>query len=262
MAETQTDYPRQQQFFEVCAAVIKRYHGWTISGDPGDMSKPCLIVGHHGFGTMTDPGVFALFASLGWLDRKLPVTTLMHDLNWKMKMGKAMEEVGGQPASRKTFSDAVARGHHVSVAPGGDYDTGKAWRDRNKVDFFGRSGFARMAMDEGTPIVPIVTAGAATGAFVVTNGAGLMRKLRLNKVPGLKTFPVSVSPPWGHTAGGPPPYLPLPVRMETRVLPQLTPEAGETPERFARRVQDTMQVAMDELVAKRGPVLGYPVKKG
>ena len=123
MAETQTDYPRQQQFFEVCAAVIKRYHGWTISGDPGDMSKPCLIVGHHGFGTMTDPGVFALFASLGWLDRKLPVTTLMHDLNWKMKMGKAMEEVGGQPASRKTFSDAVARGHHVSVAPGGDYDT-------------------------------------------------------------------------------------------------------------------------------------------
>lgn len=45
-----------------------------------------------------------------------------------------------------------------------------------------------------------------------------MRKARLNKIPGLKTFPVSVSLPWGVTAGGPPPYLPVPVRMETRVL--------------------------------------------
>ncbi|MEI2731419.1 MAG: hypothetical protein V9G08_05350 [Dermatophilaceae bacterium] len=259
---TDQDLPKQQEFFEKCAALIRRYHGWTISGDPGDMSEPCLIVSHHGFGTMTDPGVYAVFASLGWIDRKLPVTIMMHDLNWKMKMGKQMEQIGGQPASRQAFSDAVARGHHVSVAPGGDYDTGKAWKDRNTVDFHGRSGFAKMAMAEGTPIVPIVTAGAAEGAFVVTNGAKIARTLRLNKIPGFKTLPISVSVPWGVTVGGPPPYVPLPVRMQSRVLPKMTPEPEESAADYGRRVQDTMQAAMDELVAARGPLLGYPAKRG
>lgn len=258
---TDTTIPKQQEFFEKCATMIRRYHRWSISGDPGDMSSPCLIVSHHGFGTMTDPGVYAVFASLGWIDRKLPVTILMHDLNWKMKMGKQMEQIGGQPASRQAFSDAVARNQHVSVAPGGDYDTGTAWKDRNRVDFHGRSGFAKMAMDEGTPIVPIVTAGAAEGAFVLTNGAGIARRLKLSKIPGFKTLPVSVSLPWGVTVGGPPPYLPVPVRMQTRVLPKMTPLAEETPREYAARVQETMQAAMDELVAQRGPLLGYPARK-
>lgn len=254
------DLPKQQQFFEKCGALIRRYHGWSISGDPGDMSRPCLIVTHHGFGTMTDPGVYAAFATLGWIDRKLPVTIMMHDLNWKMGMGKRMEEIGGMPASRKSFSDAVAQMHHVSVTPGGDYDTATSWRDRNTVSFHGRSGFAAMAMQEHMPIVPFVTAGAAEGAFVLTNGMSIARKLRINRIPGLKTLPVAVSAPWGITVGGPPPYLPMPVRMETKVLPQMTAQEGETPKQFALRVQNAMQREMDMLVKKRGPLLGYPYR--
>lgn len=41
----------------------------------------------------------------------------------------------------------------------------------------------------------------------------------------------------------------------------MTPEPDETPDRYARRVQDTMQAAMDELVSRRGPLLGYPAKR-
>lgn len=261
MAQEPTrEYPGQQKFFEQCATLIRRWHNWTISGDPGDLSSPVLVVSHHGFGTMTDPGVYANFASLGELNTDLPISIMMHDMNWKMGMGKMVDRIGGVPASRDAFANAVAAGHHLSVAPGGDYDTARRWKDRNTITFYGRSGFARLAIQEGTPIVPLVTAGAAEGALVLANGIGAAKKLRLNKIPGMKTMPVSVSVPWGVTVGGPPPYVPLPVRLETRMVPQITPKKGETPEQLAMRVQRAMQEAMDDMVSRRGPLLGYPRK--
>lgn len=39
-------------------------------------------------------------------------------------------------------------------------DAAKSWRDRNGICFAGRTGFARIAIEHGVPIVPVVTAGA------------------------------------------------------------------------------------------------------
>jgi hypothetical protein len=58
--------------------------------------------------------------------------------------GRVAEVLGGRPASREAADAAFAAGHNVLVFPGGDVDAGKSWRDRNRVQFDARCGFARV----------------------------------------------------------------------------------------------------------------------
>jgi hypothetical protein len=52
------------------------------------------------------------------------------------------------------------------------------------------------------------------------------------------------------------PYLPLPTKLQTRVLRPIAAGADEEPEDYADRVQSAMQEAMDEMTANRKPLLG------
>jgi len=119
--------------------------------------------------------------------------------------------------------------------------------------FGGRSGFARLAMEAGVPIVPIVTAGAGNSLLVLSDGQKLAKGLRLDRLVRLKALPVSVSIPWGLNVGlvGLLPYIPLPTKLRTRVLPRMWQEADETREAFAHRVEQAMQTALTELAQEK-----------
>lgn len=52
------------------------------------------------------------------------------------------------------------------------------------------------------------------------------------------------------------PYLPLPTKLSTAVLPAMRAEAGETAEDFALRVERAMQRRLDDLVAHHTPIIG------
>jgi 1-acyl-sn-glycerol-3-phosphate acyltransferase len=144
------------------------------------------------------------------------------------------------------------------VFPGGDVDAAKAWDERNLVKFGGRSGFARLATDAGVPIIPIVTAGAGESLFVISSGERLARAIRLDKVLRVKSAPVSISLPWGLSIGavGMLPYLPLPTKLVTRVLPAMPPAAGEDAADFAVRVETAMQDALTDMTSGRIPLIG------
>ncbi|MSX07815.1 MAG: glycerol acyltransferase, partial [Actinobacteria bacterium] len=163
-----------------------------------------------------------------------------------------------RPAGRQTALDAFAEGSSVLVFPGGDVDALKSWRHRNDIVFSGRTGFARLAIEAGVPVVPVVTAGAGESLLVLSSGKRLARALRLDKVLRLKTLPLSVSIPWGVNLGlvGLLPYLPLPTKLGTTVLAPMRPEADETAEEFAVRVHSAMQAELDELTKDRRPVIG------
>jgi len=64
---------------------------------------------------------------------------------------------------------------------------------------------------------------------------------------------VSVSLPWGLNVGavGLLPYLPLPTKLLTAVLPPMTPNAGETAVEFAGRVEHAMQMRLNALAEQR-----------
>jgi 1-acyl-sn-glycerol-3-phosphate acyltransferase len=172
-------------------------------------------------------------------------------------VGRLIEPLGARPANTQSAQEAFARGEHVAVFPGGDIDAAKAWEDRNLVKFDGRTGFARLAINSGVPIVPIVTAGAGESLFVISSGQRLARALRLDKLLRVKSAPLSVSLPWGIGIGaGMLPYLPLPTKLVTRVLPAMPPTAGEDAATYATRVETAMQAALTTMTANRIPLIG------
>jgi len=142
------------------------------------------------------------------------------------------------------------------VMPGGDVDVWRPYSERYKVKFAGRTGYARLALKAGVPIVPLANAGAHETLRVLTDGAPLARWLRLPKLFRASIFPVSLTIPWGLTIG-PWPHLPPPTRLRYKIGPAILPEGGfcepgEEPSRervaaYDERVRAAMQDLLDQL---------------
>jgi 1-acyl-sn-glycerol-3-phosphate acyltransferase len=127
----------------------------------------------------------------------------------------------------------------------------------------GRSGFVKMAIRAGVPIVPIATVGGADAMPVLIRGDRLSQTLRLDKLLRLKVFPVAVSLPWG-IAPAALPQFPLPAKIRTRLMPAI--ELDHDPQRVDddeyvdakyHEVQSSIQSGMDALARKRAlPLFG------
>ncbi|MGW6622003.1 hypothetical protein ACWF99_12280 [Nocardia sp. NPDC055002] len=165
--------------------------------------------------------------------------------------------MGAEPTTGENVCRALGRGEHVLVF-GGDVDAFKSWGERNRIVFDFRTGFARLAIEAAVPIVPVVTSGAGESLICLSDGRSLARRLRLDKTLRLERLPVTLSLPWGLTVGvaGLLPYIPLPTRIRTAVLPAMRPGPGESAAEFAVRVRQVMQVELDRQTAHRIPLLG------
>jgi 1-acyl-sn-glycerol-3-phosphate acyltransferase len=233
--------------------LVRGYHRLEISGDLTAPEQPVLFVANHGFGGVFDLNVAAVMAALEDMQLDRPVTCLTHQMAWTLGVGRLLEPLGARPAGREVALEAFAAEHHVVVLPGGDLDAFKSFADRNRIVFGGRTGFARLAVEAGVDIVPIVTAGAGESAYVISDGQGLARALRLDKVLRAKAIPISLSLPWGLSVGGAGvlPYLPLPTKLTTAVLPPMRADDGESSADFAARVEAAMQESLTTMAAAR-----------
>lgn len=237
---------------------VRRYHRLQIDAELQTLDGPVLFVANHGFGGVLDLNVMAVVAVLEDLDLDRPVTFLTHQLAWTLGVGPLIEHLGARPASRESAQQAFAEGHHVVVFPGGDLDAAKKFTDRNHIVFGGRSGFAKLAMEQHVPIVPIVTAGAGESLLVLSDGERLARVLRLDKLLRMKALPTSISLPWGLNVGavGMLPYIPLPTKLHTRVLTATDVLPDEDAAAYAERIHSAMQSALTEMTEHRRPLLG------
>jgi 1-acyl-sn-glycerol-3-phosphate acyltransferase len=142
------------------------------------------------------------------------------------------------------------------VMPGGDVDVWRPYSERYKVKFAGRTGYARLALKTGVPIVPLANAGAHETLRVLTDGAAVARWLKFPKLFRASIFPVSLSIPWGLTIG-PWPHLPPPTRLRYRIGRPVLPEGGfgepgeepsnERVRAYDARVRRAMQDLLDQL---------------
>lgn len=224
--------------------------------------EPVLLVGNHSGGTMiADTFVFAqAFYDHFGADRRFH--QLAHDLVFKMVGMRAMlTKYGTVPASPENMRRALRRRAALLVYPGGDHESYRPSWETAEVDFAGREGFARLALELGVPIVPVVAIGGQETALFLGQGRGLAKRLRLNRLMRLKVLPAQIGPPFGLTFLDLPARVPLPAKITVRVLPpidlreELGPDAG--PEDAYRLVTETMQATLDELAAERTfPVLG------
>ncbi|PRC44734.1 glycerol acyltransferase, partial [Mycobacterium sp. ITM-2017-0098] len=218
-----------------------------------------LVVSNHSGGMMTpDVLVFApeFYKQFGF-DR--PLYTLAHYGVFLGPLGDLLRRAGVIEASRENAGNALRSGAVVLVFPGGDYDSYRPTRTANVVDFGGRTGYVRAAIDAGVPIVPVVSIGAQETQIFLARGDSIARRIGLNKA-RMEILPISVGFPFGLSVLFPP-NLPLPSKIVTQVLDpiDIAAEFGENPDidEVDHHVRSVMQTALDELARKRRfPIIG------
>ena len=146
------------------------------------------------------------------------------------------------------------------VMPGGDLDVWRPYSKRYDVQFAGRTGYARVALEAGVPVVPVANAGAHETFLVLTDGQKLASFLRLPDLVRAHIWPVHISLPWG-LAVGPWPHLPVPTKLRYRFGPAIHPEQvglapGEEPtdaqvDAFDALVRAGVQAELDRLRDQR-----------
>ncbi|SFM32382.1 Acyltransferase [Nocardia asteroides] len=242
----------------VLLRVFRWYHRHEVGGVLEPPPGPVLYVANHGFGGAFDLNVLAARSAYAHIGDPRGVITLTHHLAWVIGLGPILARMGAEPATGENACRALGRGEHVLVFPGGDVDAFKSWGERDRIIFDGRTGFARLAIEAAVPIVPVVTSGGGESLICLSDGRGLARRLRLDKALRLKRLPVTLSLPWGLTVGiaGLLPYIPLPTKIRTAVLPAMRPRPGESAAEFAERVRHAMQVELDRQTVRRIPLLG------
>lgn len=234
-------------------------HGMDRVPDGG-----ALMVGNHSGGllAMDVPIIAVAFSEEFGADR--PLFCLAHDLLFTGSGAALFRKYGFVPASRENALRVLRDGAVTIVFPGGDYDVFRPTRRAAVIDFAGRTGYVRTALEAGVPIVPVVSHGGQEGQWHLTRGEALARFSPFRKVMRSDLLPISVGFPFGLTAAFPP-NLPLPTKIVTEVLDPIDPaELLGSRRRTAKNiaeidavVRERMQEAVSELARRRRfPVLG------
>jgi 1-acyl-sn-glycerol-3-phosphate acyltransferase len=245
---------------ELLSPIVKGYHRSEVRGLESFPHGGALVVSNHSGGLIAiDVPVFAhgFYEHFGY-DR--PVFTLTHDLMFKGPLGDALIRAGFIQASHENAAAALRSGGVLIVFPGGDFDVYRSTADRNTIDFNGRTGYVRAAIDAGVPIVPMVSIGGQENQIYLSRGTGLARALKLDKLARVKILPISFGFPFGLSMLLPL-NLPLPTKIVTQVLDpiDIASEFGEHPDvgEVDARVRQVMQQALDKLAEQRRfPIIG------
>ncbi|MGE2815646.1 lysophospholipid acyltransferase family protein [Mycobacterium heidelbergense] len=218
-----------------------------------------LVVSNHSGGMFTpDVLIFApaFYSAFGY-DR--PVYTLGHYGLFIGPLESWLRRLGVIEASPENASAALHSGAVVLVFPGGDYDAYRPTFSANTIDFNGRTGYVRTAVDAGVPIVPAVSIGGQETQLFLTRGNWLARRLGITRA-RVDILPMSFGFPFGLSVVFPP-NVPLPAKIVTEVLEPIdvTAQFGRDPDvdEVDAHVRSVMQTALDRLARERRfPVLG------
>ncbi len=154
--------------------------------------------------------------------------------DWLMTLPFAqpyLARLGGVRACRENAERLLGAGHFVAVFPEGVKGAAKVFRDRYRLQRFGRGGVIRLALETGVPLVPIGIVGAEEAHPVLFKWTPPGRPLPF--VPVTPTFPLL----------GPLGVLPLPTKWMIRIgapvdLSELGPQAARDELLLSRLTED------------------------
>ena len=198
-----------------------------------------LLVGNHA-GTVP---VDALVMKFGVLDKHAAhrhVRLLAADLAFRLPVVAPLaRKMGNTLACDEDALRLLARGELVGVFPEGYKGVGKGYRNRYKLQRFGRGGFVELGLKARAPIVPVAIVGAEEIYPMIHNAKTLAR------IGGLPYFPITPFFPWLGPFG----LLPLPSKWiiafgEPIHTDQYEPDAwrdGVLVFELADQIRDTIQ---------------------
>ncbi len=239
---------------------LRPYFRYELRGTERIPEGAALYVGNHSGGILT-PDSFLLF---GEVMRERGLEDLPYGLGHEVAIRLPLAHqivvpIGAVRASHENARRIFERDGKVMVYPGGDLDNQRPFRHRHRIVFGGRKGYIRLALREGVPISPVVTAGGHSTFVIVDDLQWLARLSGASRLLRLKVMPLTLSVPWGLTLGPVFAYWPLPTRILAEILDPIHfdrtgPEAAEDDAyvaECAEHVETAMQGALTRLAEER-----------
>lgn len=189
---------RWEWLFEFLYSKWFRVHATGLENIPE--SGRALLVANHA-GTLPYDSAMVMHAVRRDHPARRDVRPLVEDTVFHLPfLGPIMNRIGGVRADPANAERLLEKDELVAVFPEGEKGMGKLWKDRYRLQRFGRGGFVKLALRTGAPIIPVAVVGAEEAAPMLGKVTWFAKNIGIPWIPVTPTFP------WLGPAG----LLPLP----------------------------------------------------
>ncbi len=227
-----------------------RVHVSGIENVPGH--GRALIVGNHAGSVF--PFDATMIGAAIQKEHPLPRWARALVLNWAFDVpfvSYFIRRIGGVAANPANLTRLLDQDHPVMVFPEGAKGFGKPFSERYRLQRFGRGGFVEVALETGSPIIPVAVVGSEEIYPKIGQSGALAR------ITGAPYVPITPTFPWLGPLG----LLPLPSRWRIEFLEPIDlsgygPGASEDRSLvfdLSEQVRETIQEALYEGLVARGP---------
>ena len=253
MDEFGLDRSLERKLRPLAELVLRRYFRTQIEGiEHVPAQGSCVIVANHS-------GTFPLDGAM--LRAAVSLDHPAHrDLRWLMEdfvfylpfVGTLLNRIGAVRACPENAERLLAHETVIAVFPEGEKGIRKLYRDRYKLQRFGRGGFVRLCLRTSAPLVPCAIVGSEETHPL------LYRLEYLPQLLGLPYLPITPTFPWLGPLG----LVPAPSRWKIAFAEPLSleaygPEAAEDDvlvSRLAEQVKDRIAEMLGRSLRQRSSV--------
>jgi len=235
-------------------ALVKRYFRVDVDGAQRlPQSGRALIVANHA-GALPWDGLVLRTALRVARPSLPPVRWLAEDTVFHYPfLGVTMNRLGAVRACQENAERLLSQDRLVAVFPEGAQGSGKLFRERYRLQRFGRGGYVKLALKLGAPIIPTAIIGAEETNPLLGRVHSLGRALGANFLPITPTFP------WLGPLG----LLPAPVKWRVVVgepidlssYGEASADDALTVHRLNEQIRSIVQALVDQAKVSRRSVL-------
>jgi len=209
-----------------------------------------LLVANHA-GTLPYDSAMVMHAVRRDHPARRDVRPLVEDTVFHLPfLGPVMNRIGGVRADPENAERLLLKDELVAVFPEGEKGMGKLWKDRYRLQRFGRGGFVKLALRTNAPIIPVAVVGAEEASPMLGKVTWFAKNIGIPWIPVTPTFP------WLGPGG----LLPLPSKWFIEFGAPIDLGAANGPtaaddrllvNRLADQIRTQIQSMVDDLLGKR-----------
>jgi hypothetical protein len=157
----------------------RRWFGYTVEGIEHLRTHECkIVVGYHGRPLCWD--LFLLGAAIHREQGYLPLALVHYDFMKWPYLRWLTEGLVWTTGKGPILDDAIAKGRHVILAPGGEREGLRPGWVRYQVDW-PSLGYLKLAIARGLEVVPVAASGVDDAYFGLNDNLATKQRLRLPK---------------------------------------------------------------------------------